>query len=639
MDRMNRNGIIIFLFLLFIIPSSHCQTHHNVIVFGKGDEQGLETDYNLELKQDKQAVDSALNGWWKNSMKTHDKRIDWFEKARFGCFVHWGVYSVPGGIWDGKEIHGYAEHLMRIDKIPLNVYKNKLVKTFNPVKFNADKWMRRVKEAGMKYFIITAKHHDGFAMFYSDAYPYDMRLTKYHHDPMVALRKAARKYGIKFGFYYSHAFDWENSDAPGNDWDYNNPGGDKLLYGRDWWLKDTAFIAKADKYVTEKAIPQITELIKKYKPDILWFDTPQKLPLFENIRILKSIREIAPNIVINGRLARFGDYNFGDYLDTGDRAAYFHPVKGAWESIPTTNESYGYNQVDTYHKPAGYFIRLLASAASMGGNILLNVGPMGNGEWDSADILIFKGIGKWMKVNGQSIYGTTQSPLALQNWGVCTQKDNKLYLQVFGWPKDDTLIVGGLKSNIDKAYLMADPERKSLRVKRLNPLDLSIRVPASCPDTVNTVIVLETTGKVKADSVRLLSEDSPNRLLAFDAELHGKGFTFGDGKTGKYFVENWKQNSQKVNWTVRVNEPAVYHVLLKYAGSTQAGGKFQLLLDNVSQLEGQIKTESKEGKILTLELGNLTMAKGIHVLSLEPIEINKSELMKLLEIQLLPVHK
>lgn len=234
----------------------------------------------------------------------------------------------------------------------------------------------------MRYFVITAKHHDGFAMYPSDAYPYDIRLSKFQKDPMEALSRAAKKYGIKFGFYYSHAFDWEHPDAPGNDWDYpTNPGGDKLVGGKNWWLERKDFLANAEKYVNEKSIPQIQELIRKYDPDILWFDTPQKLPLYLNIRILEAIRQADPQnkIVVNGRLARFGSNNIGDYRNTGDRSAFFFPTEGAWESIPTTNESYGYSVVDTVRKPVSFFVQLLPSATSKGGNILMNVGPMGNG--------------------------------------------------------------------------------------------------------------------------------------------------------------------------------------------------------------------------------------------------------------------
>lgn len=248
--------------------------------------------------RDQKAIDEAVNGWWSVSMKTRDTRLAWWKDARFGMFIHWGIYSLPAGEWEGKNTGGYAEHLMRKAKIPRSTYLE-LAHRFDPVKFNADKWVRAAKYAGMRYLIITAKHHDGFAMYNSQVSDYNIvKQTAWKHDPMVDLAAACKKYGLKFGFYYSHAFDWEHPDAPGNDWDYQNPGGDLNLFGgRDWYDQHPELLPKAVNYVDKKAIPQIKELIIKYHPDILWFDTPQKLPLSENIRILKAIRETDPNIV------------------------------------------------------------------------------------------------------------------------------------------------------------------------------------------------------------------------------------------------------------------------------------------------------------------------------------------------------
>lgn len=141
-------------------------------------------------------------------MRNHDKRIAWWRNDRFGCFMHWGVYSGAGGVWEGEPVHGYAEHLMRIKKIPLAEYKREVVEKFDPVYFNADQWVRKIKYAGMRYLIITAKYHDGFAMYNSDVSSYNVvKATPWHHDPMKDLEIACKKYGIKFGFYYSHAFD------------------------------------------------------------------------------------------------------------------------------------------------------------------------------------------------------------------------------------------------------------------------------------------------------------------------------------------------------------------------------------------------------------------------------------------------
>ncbi|MDR2040319.1 MAG: alpha-L-fucosidase [Bacteroidales bacterium] len=547
----------IILFLSCRLFMLHAQT-----VFNNADEQGMEIG-KLDLHQDSVAVIDALTGWWADSEKTLEKRMAWYSEAKFGCFIHWGVYSMAGGEWNGKIVRGYAEHLMRSQKIPLTEYKERLIKPFNPTGFDADEWMQHAKNAGMRYFIVTAKHHDGFAMYFSDAYPYDMRMTVYNRDPMKELRNAAKKYGIKFGFYYSHAFDWEHPDAPGNDWDYDHPGGDKLLHGANWWLNYPEFLPHAEKYVNEKSIPQIQELMRNYQPDIMWFDTPHKLPLYENIRILKVIREMSPNtVVINGRLARFSGRNLGDYANTGDRAAYFFPIKDKyWESIPTTNESYGYSKYDLSHKSPTHFIRLLASATSKGGNILMNVGPMGNGKWDEKDVQIFKGVGEWLKVNGEAIYGNEKTGLPIQNWGVTTRKGNKLYLHVHQWPENGELILGGITAEISGADILSTKEK--VVFEKLTDKDILLKLPVVCPDTSSTVIVLTIKKTYQADDYRLLIPGEKNILLTFDASL-SQGLATGDGKVHRNYVHQWKNNNQTISWKVRLLKPASYRVSIEY---------------------------------------------------------------------------
>ncbi|HEX2628309.1 MAG TPA: alpha-L-fucosidase, partial [Chitinophagaceae bacterium] len=447
-------AILIFLSIV-IAPKVHAQ----------GDED--KEMFNRAKQRDQQAIDEAVKGWYTTSMRSLEQRIAWWREAKFGMFIHWGIYSLPGGEWNGKKISGYAEHLMRKEKISRKDYL-KLAHEFNPHNFNAEQWILAAKNAGMKYFVITAKHHDGFAMYDSKVSEFDLGdQTAFEHDPLAELAAAAKKHGIKFGFYYSHAFDWEHPDAPGNDWEYNNPGGDKLIGGTNWYDQHPDWLPKAMKYVDAKAIPQIKELINKYHPDILWFDTPQKLPLSENIRILKAIRETDSTIVVNGRLVRSAGANFGDYKNTADRPAEFYPVTGDWEAIPTTNESYGYHKYDSSHKPVSHFIQLMAKAASKGGNLLMNIGPKGDGAFDKADIDILNGIGKWMSKNGESVYGTTAGVLPLQNWGVTTTKGNKIYLHVFNWPSNGKLLIGGLTAMPNKAYLLTEP------AKRLESLALS----------------------------------------------------------------------------------------------------------------------------------------------------------------------
>jgi alpha-L-fucosidase len=591
---------------------------------------------NKGKERDQKAIDEAMNGWWTASMKNHDQRIRWWREAKFGMFIHWGVYSTAGGEWKGRKVSGYAEHLMRKEKISRSDYLE-LAHQFNPVKFNADEWVRNAKKAGMKYMIITSKHHDGFAMFPSGVSDFNIKKqTPFQRDPMAELSAACKKYGLKFGFYYSHAFDWEHSDAPGNDWEYKNPGGDLNLYGgRDWYDLHPELLLKTKKYVDEKAIPQIRELINKYHPDILWFDTPQKLPLSENIRILKAIRAIDSNVVVNGRLVRFANSNFGDYKNTADRPAEFYPVSGDWEAIPTTNESYGYSKFDSSHKPVSHFIRLLASAASRGGNLLMNIGPRGDGTFDERDVKILQGIGNWIDKNKESIYNTSPSPLPLQSWGVTTLKDNKIYLHVFNWPRDGRLIVGGIKSNIGKAYILTDAQKKNLKIDFLNAEDINISVSLQAPDTINTVIVLEMNGEIEVDPTRFVQSNVSARLLAFDAELQGKGFDYGDGKSAAYYVDGWKSKDQKISWTFRTVEPTTFKVIIKYVTTPESEGTCKISVG--SNFFREEVVSSKENTIITKELGTVKLPVAMNEIIVTPVEITKSELMRLLEVQLIPV--
>jgi alpha-L-fucosidase len=575
--------------------------------------------------------DSPEMAWWRQSMTDHDARMEWWREARFGMFVHWGVYSGLGGTWQGQTIHGYAEHIQRILKIPISVYREQVAGNFNPTNFNADNWIRTARDAGMGYFIITAKHHDGFAMYDSKVSDYNIvKTTPLKRDPMKELKAACQKYGLKFGFYYSQAYDWGDANAPGNDWDYDNPGGNRLLHGgSNWWESSPELLPKARKYVDEKSIPQLLELIRNYDPDILWFDVASKLPESENLRIMKAVRQAKPGIIINGRLVR----GYGDYLSTADRPAEFAPHEGDWEGIPTTNESYGWNQNDHSHKPTAHFIRLLAKAAARGGNTLMNIGPMGNGKLDPADAAILEAIGKWWKVNGESIRGTTRTPLPVQAWGESTRKGNCLYLHVFEWLGDGKLVVGGLKSAVERAYLLADRSCGALPVERLNSLDVRLHVPAAALDKADSVVVVECAGDIATDDRLLLLPTVPtDTLRAFDAQRHGRSLRFGTGKTRDAYVENWTRANESLGWPVRLTQPASYAVTAVYdAVPESAGARFAVHLES-QKLTGTVQA----GENVRAPLGRVRLEPGSFEIQVVPVQITGSELMRLRGVVLTP---
>jgi len=595
--------------------------------------------------------DSPEAAWWRESMKTRDERLAWWREARFGMFIHWGVYSGLGNEFHGRKGGGYAEHIQRVLKIPIPVYRKEVAGTFNPTNFNAAEWVSLAKQAGMGYIVITAKHHDGFAMWPTKVNDYNiMDATPWKHDPMKDLKAECVKQGLRFGFYYSQAFDWGSSNGPGNDWDYDNPGGDKLLGGKNWWETRSEFMAHARRYVDEKAIPQLRELIKMYDPDILWFDTSSKLPPSENLRIMKAVREASPRVVISGRLVG----GWGDYDDTTDRPAEFPPHAGDWEAIPTTDESYGWNKFDTSHKPPSHFIQLLAKAAARGGNVLMNIGPMGDGNIDPKDVAILKGIGDWWKANGDSIRGTTRTPLPVQTWGESTLKGNTLYLHVFNWPTNGELVVGGLKSKVaSTASLMPKiamggnhGSTQAFPVSRLNATDVAIdELPPMGPDKADSLLVLPCEKPIETDSARLLQPTFPlETLRAFDGELHG-GLKFGPGKKTDDVVMDWTKPDQFVSWTVRVDKPAAYDVSVNYdAEADSAGNTFSITFELPEKykhtMPGDWATGTvKAGKQQTESLGRFRcyIPNEPFEIRVRAKEIKGGELFRLRKLELRPV--
>jgi hypothetical protein len=564
-------------------------------------------------QRDAAAIRDANAGWYGQALKMRDARLAWWRDARFGCFIHWGPYSVLGGEWHGNPNPGYAEHIMRVDRIPLAIYRDDVAAKFHPDQYDAAAWVRLIKSAGMRYIIITAKHHDGFAIWPSNVSSYNIKdVSHFERDPLNELVEVARAQGLHVGFYYSHAFDWEDPNAPGNDWDYNNPGGDKQLFGGvNWYNEHPELVPRGEKYVYDKAIPQLQELISRYHPDILWFDTPNKLPFFEQAAIVKAVRAAGPEVVINGRAARSGSVNLGDYQNTADRPAELRPTPGDWEAIPTTNDSYGWNKLDSSYKPVSYFIQLVAKSAAKGGNILLNIGPRGDGTINPPDVAILQGLGRWMNFNQESIRGTERTPLDRQAWGDSTLKGETLYLHVFHWPVSGRLIVGGLSTDVSSAYLLSDPAHKPLKTERINPNDLVVELPASAPDSADSVIVLNSKGPIKAVAGRLLdSQSDTNVLLGFDATAEGTGFSYGDGKTARYYVDGLEKAGNSLNWGVRVNQATIFSVDVRYStpkNEIQPGARLVVRVGSTT-LSSSIAATVNERHLGTLHLGELTIA-------------------------------
>ncbi|MEP6746947.1 MAG: alpha-L-fucosidase [Bacteroidota bacterium] len=398
-------------------------------------------------------------------------KMDWWKDAKFGMFIHWGVYSVPAGIYQGQQVKGIGEWIMNTAKIPVAVYQL-YAKEFNPVKYDPEAWVRMAKNAGMKYIVITSKHHDGFALFDSkvtdwdvvDASPYGKDLLK----PLVA---ACHKEGIKIGFYYSQAQDWHHPGgaASGGHWDKDQEG-------------------DFDAYLDKIALPQVKEILSNYGGlDIVWWDTPQNMTAERAQKFLELTGEY-PNLIMNNRLG--GGYN-GD-TETPEQ---FVPATGFpgrnWESCMTMNDTWGYKSDDNNWKSSKMLIQQLVDVVSKGGNMLLNVGPTSLGEIPLASIERLDTIGKWIKTNHESLYGTAASPFPYLSWGRCTRKKQKLFLHIFDYPANGVLAVP-VSNKIHEVYFLAEPAKR-LHFTAVNGRVL-IRLPSKVLDTVNTVVVMKFEG-------------------------------------------------------------------------------------------------------------------------------------------------
>ena len=562
---------------------------------------------------------------------TEQQMQDW-RAATFGMFVHWGVYSDLAGAWKGERVYGYSEHIMRSMEIPLAEYREEVVKTFNPRDFDAEEWVQIAKAAGMKYIVITAKHHDGFAMWDSASTTYDIiDATAFGRDPMRELRDATKKAGLLFGFYYSHAQDWSHPYGQRNsrDFGYEQPQ-QRGWYKEPEWAE---YVEKSWIYVNEKSIPQMEELIVNYDPDIMWFDTHAWLPRDITRVIVDRAKELKPDMIINSR----GTPDVKDYNSTNDRPEYFQRTdKEYWEAIPTTNDSYGYHAYDKSHKPASFFVELLIRAAARGGNLLMNVGPMGNGEIDPVDVRLLTQIGDWLIPNGESIYGVEATPLTVQGWGDTSVRGNKVYLHVLNWPDSGKLVVGGLKSKVNKAWFLTDDDAAALKTRRLNDLDVAVAIPKEAPNALGTVIVLELDGPIEADPTILLNPDvSSNMLHVFEGELHGKGIKWGGGNIRSNYIQEWPSAENYISWPVRANEAGRYKLTARYTGMNAN-------LSNVYSVEiaGQVLdgTVEKVGKHLVVELGEVDVPEGYHTLAVKAKVLKPgSNLVNLTDISFIPV--
>ncbi len=418
-----------------------------------------------------------------NSLGRAD-RLDWFREAKFGLFVHWGIYSVPAGEWNKQETP-YAEWIMLKADIPVKRYEA-LAKQFDPLDFDAERWVAYAKAAGMKYLVITAKHHDGFCMYDSKLTDYTItKATPFKRDPIKELAEACKNTGIKLCIYYS-VVDWHYPDFPSKYAQLRKEHPD----GYPGNGKPDADIDQYNKYMRG----QIRELLTNYGPiGILWFDgggsfcNYDRKKLLQGERLVQMIHALQPGCLINNRLGFGADYGTPEQkIPAGQQGT-------AFEVCMTLNHNWGYSKYDHDWKSAKEVVRNLADIASKGGNYLLNVGPTAMGDFPAPSGDILRQVGSWLRTYGESIYGSQAGPddsVIDLHGGLITQKKGRLYLHVLHWPSNHRLFLEGMKGKIvERVYLLNDPDKKPLHFDRYDR-SVMIHVPADPPDQFDSVLVL-----------------------------------------------------------------------------------------------------------------------------------------------------
>lgn len=527
-------------------------------------------------------------------------RTKWFREAKFGMFIHWGPYAVIGR-------HEWARHRFQIPQTEYDKY----ARAFNPVRFDADAWMDLADQAGAKYVVITSKHHDGFSIFRSKVSDYDMEITPYPGDPLKDLARAAQRRGIRLGFYHS-IMDWRHKD---------------YVPKRAWETKEPNKGGNLDKYL-DFMKEQLRELLTGYGDvAMIWFDgewehSTQELRSDE---IYDFIRQISPKTLINDRLYKREPGNRADFGTpeqfvpaTGYKDASGKPL--LWESCVTINmDSWGYNKYETEFKTTRDLIRMLIEVVSKGGNLLLNVGPMPDGRIQDEFVTRLHAIGEWMKVNGESIYGTTASPFSrLPFFGRATAKGNLLYLHVFQWPQDGRLRVPGLKNLVQSARLLAD-RGSSLRTTR-DGGDVIVELPSTAPDETASVIVLTLDGDPSVEPYRI--QPAEKGVLHFGVESAEIETRFEqrakkENALGHVFLTRWTRADDIPTWNFQVPKAARYKVEISYGASRAAAGAEYTVTAGKAAVSSQVVSTEGDWVFKPFPVGEMRLEAGEQVLQVK----------------------
>ncbi len=545
-----------------------------------------------------------------------DARMAWWRDARFGMFIHWGLYSPAGGFWDGKryEQH-YAEWIQHWAAVPCAEYARQMKPRFVPDAGFADRWAELAQEAGMSYAVMTSKHHDGFTLFNSKQ-PYSLanpvaggtNISPQGRDVAREFADAMRARGLRAGFYYS-LLDWQHPDA----YEMALPA-----YPKDGHARDH------ERY---KAYMRghVEELLSNYGPlSTIWFDYSDQVhqgAAWGAAQLMADMRAKQPSILVNNRLFFGLENKNGDY---GTPEKYVPPtgLPGMdWEVNHTLNESYGFSAHDMNWKDTGTVVRLLCDIVSKGGNLLLNIGPDAQGRVPEAAQKALRGVGAWMKVNGEAIRGTTASPFQRLPWGRATQKPGTLYLMVFDWPSTGVLRLP-IRNRVQGVDVLGTSATCSFAAKDADEgtmLMLPLAVDPQC-----TVVRVRYEGTIDPLPFAIFpSADGSITLTPHDATLEGPSIrvervgVIGDVT---HNIGYWLDPAATATWPVAIgaSDAGTYRVQAELACADPAAGSMIRLQAGSSTTSPDVAVPPTGGwqSYRSVDLGSLALSSGSHGLVL-----------------------
>ena len=550
---------------------------------------------------------------WAND---RDQRMGWWRDARFGMFIHWGLYAGAGGSWAGtKYPQHYAEWIQHWAAVPTADYAREMRPLFVPAPSVTDAWADLAKEAGMRYAVMTSKHHDGFTLFnstqqysQSNTVAGSTNISPSGRDLAREFAESMRLRGLRAGFYYS-LLDWQHPDA----YEMALPAYPKLVHPRDH------AVYKA--YVRA----QVGELVSNYGPlCTIWFDYSDKSrqgAAWGAAQLMADLRERQPEIVINNRLFEGLENKRGDY---GTPEKYVPPtgLPGMdWEVNHTLNESYGYSAHDMNWKDVPTVVQLLCDVVSKGGNLLLNIGPDARGVVPEAAQATLRGVGGWMRVNSEAIYGTTASPFVRLPWGRATQKPGKLYLMVFDWPTDGRLSVP-MRGSVKSARLLGGGGELSLAYTRPHVEQLELQLPERPSDQGCSVVRLELEGEVLPVAFRVTPQSNGVlTLVPHDATISGASLRIeqvGAVEDVKYNLGYWLDPSALAMFPIAISDAQAgeYLVEIEIACADESAGARVVLRSPGGDLAFTVPPTGGWQQYRSTTLGSINLAAGAHSLSL-----------------------